>query len=232
MPVVSLPRFKLLRRSTAPTEVQVDEWDNVEGRKTFIDVREEDAFWFASDYGQVWRLGCTDAPTALMISRLDPSVSDPIALAFLLVGWGVRFNTWLERTNPPRHRLSPKSSKHLASLRHESHRFSKADYDKYLRHRRSLLSTSTGRAALLRGGIVWRLALEDVSVSDVFAGPSSQAIRGVGIVRHNGQGGYLVDDDLNSDEVDAIIGHYDLYLGKSIMVCTVSTVYSQNSHRR
>ncbi|KAJ2914910.1 hypothetical protein MD484_g5505, partial [Candolleomyces efflorescens] len=213
MPVTSLPRFKLLRRSTVPTEVQVTEWDNVSGRKTVIKVREEDAFWFASDYGQSWRLGCTSAPIALMISRLDASISDPISLAFLLVGQGVRFNTWAERIHPPRHHLSPSGSKHLASLRHESHRFSGEDWSKYLRHRRILLSSSAGRAALLRGGIIWRLALEDVSVSEALSGPSSEAFKKAGIVRHNGQGGYLVDDDLDFDELDAIVGHYDLYLG-------------------
>ncbi|KAF6755511.1 hypothetical protein DFP72DRAFT_743316, partial [Ephemerocybe angulata] len=61
------------------------------------------------------------------------------------------------------------------------------------------------------GGIIWRLAVSNVSTSDVLAGPSHHALEGKGIVRSNGHGGFLVDDALSIDEVDAICGHYDVY---------------------
>ena len=61
------------------------------------------------------------------------------------------------------------------------------------------------RAALLKGGIIWRLALEVLSVDDVLAGPSTETVTNYVVAR---DGVYAIDDDLSPDEMDIICGVY------------------------
>ncbi|KAF6750467.1 hypothetical protein DFP72DRAFT_1072190 [Ephemerocybe angulata] len=219
MPVVSTPRFKSLRHHTDTVLAQVIDWDNVDGRSTRTVSQNATAYWFSIDYGQRWRLGCTSAAVALSICRSDANKT-PIALAFDLIGQGVRFHTWQEVSHVPHITLT--SSSRLIKFRKRLTVFDATDYDNYTRNCQSLFKTHIGRAALLRGGIIWRLAVSNVSTSDVLAGPSHHALEGKGIVRSNGHGGFLVDDALSIDEVDAICGHYDVYDERHLQVARFS----------
>ncbi|KAI1789776.1 hypothetical protein LXA43DRAFT_892236 [Ganoderma leucocontextum] len=88
------------------------------------------------------------------------------------------------------------------------------DYKEYQRRAYAILSQPKGRAALLRGGIVWRLALEILgagpSVELAQQGPSSDVWHyGQAFVPSRGDASY--DDALSSDELDVICGVYKVY---------------------
>ncbi|KAF6751747.1 hypothetical protein DFP72DRAFT_473885 [Ephemerocybe angulata] len=219
IPVAAHPRFKSLRSHRHVALVEVNDWDNVDGRWSSNVSTEVTLYWFSADYGQKWRLGCVSAPVALTICRFDLSKT-PVALAFELVGQGIRFHTWLEVANVCS--TGPPSSGRLIKYRRRLTVFDSRDYDTYTINCRSLCKGHVGRAALLRGGIVWRLAIPYVSFGDVLSGPSSAALQGKGIVRSNGQGSFLVDDDLTVDEVDAICGHYDVYDERHLQIARFS----------
>lgn len=87
------------------------------------------------------------------------------------------------------------------------------DYREYERRVYALISQPKGRAALLRGGIVWRLAIE-VLGGDwrelAKAGPSEDFIY-YGQVFVPPRGDHYYDDGLSSDELDVICGVYKVY---------------------
>ena len=87
------------------------------------------------------------------------------------------------------------------------------DYREYERRVYALISQPRGRAALLRGGIVWRLAIE-VLGGDwrefAKAGPSEDFIY-YGQVFVPPRGDHYYDDGLSSDELDVICGVYKVY---------------------
>ncbi|KAJ2912348.1 hypothetical protein MD484_g8066, partial [Candolleomyces efflorescens] len=182
MPIVTLPRFKLLRRSMVSVPMYLEEWDNNQGRLSKLVEAPQEAFWFASDHGQQWFIGCLSPAVALMICRLNQSLVHPMVLAQDLLNRG-------------------------------DYQYSKNDYESYLRTKRELLTGPAGRAALLRGGIAWRLAIEDTSFDEVFSGASREAYEGRGVLRGTGSGTYLIDNDLSADELDCLCGFYETFIG-------------------
>jgi hypothetical protein len=94
---------------------------------------------------------------------------------------------------------------------------SQADYAIYEATRDSYLKQRHARAALLKGGIVWRLAIESISSSNALMGPSlptagmSDGSQMNAIFLH--EDGSFFDDDLTSDEMDLICGVYRIYTG-------------------
>jgi hypothetical protein len=87
------------------------------------------------------------------------------------------------------------------------------DYKAYEFKRDAFLRSPHGRAAILTGGIVWRLAIDVLGIDDVLRGPSEDSYQ-FG-VRHNATG--LVpscDDILSEDELDLICGVYKVYTSK------------------
>ncbi|KAI1783062.1 hypothetical protein LXA43DRAFT_904339 [Ganoderma leucocontextum] len=87
------------------------------------------------------------------------------------------------------------------------------DYREYECRVHALLSQPKGRAALLRGGIVWRLAVEVLGGNWrelAKMGPSSDVYSyGQPFVPHRGDPYY--DDALSSDELDVVCGVYKVY---------------------
>jgi hypothetical protein len=190
--------------------VQINEWHNIDGRRSYLAEEPRQAFWLTGD--QEWLVGCTSASVALLICRLDQSLVDPISIAHHLVGQGIQFHTWEATPTTPEPFV--RKTKCLIKFRRQHYRFTKDDFESYLLTHRSLLrgSASACRAALMRGGIIWRLALEDVSFDNVFIGPSTHTLEGSGITRGDGQGAFLVDDELNLDELECICGLYETFL--------------------
>ncbi|KAF9472807.1 hypothetical protein BDN70DRAFT_773109, partial [Pholiota conissans] len=77
------------------------------------------------------------------------------------------------------------------------------DYTEYLRRREDLLKGPKGRAALMHGGIVARIARDVVEPHIVLNGPSSDAVT---IGEHKR---YTLNDDvLDKNDVDIICGVY------------------------
>ena len=89
------------------------------------------------------------------------------------------------------------------------------DYKAYEQRAREVLSQPRGRAAALRGGIVWRLAVEllgEELVREVEEGPSADVWRhGHELAETRGPSWY--EDALSSYELDVICGVYKVFTG-------------------
>jgi hypothetical protein len=68
------------------------------------------------------------------------------------------------------------------------------------------------RAALLAGGIVWRLALEAICPGIALMGPSDTVAHFGDVLQS--PDGPLVDDSLTEEELNLICGVYDVYTGE------------------
>ncbi|RXW16790.1 hypothetical protein EST38_g9067 [Candolleomyces aberdarensis] len=130
MPVVLLPRFKLLRWVTVSLVTQIDKWDNVDGQWSFLAQTMQEVYWFVGDHGQPWSVGCISPEVALLICRLDQTLLDPLAIAHVLLGQGIRFQTWkLVPTLPETLlRFTPR----LLKYRRHNYQYTKNDYESYL----------------------------------------------------------------------------------------------------
>ena len=87
------------------------------------------------------------------------------------------------------------------------------DYKEYERRARELLSQPRGRSAILRGGIIWRLAVEllgEDCLKEATLGPSADVWRhGREISVKRGDPWY--EDTLSNYELDVICGVYKVY---------------------
>ncbi|KAJ3543872.1 hypothetical protein NMY22_g2989 [Coprinellus aureogranulatus] len=221
MPITSLPLFKRLNFFQGQVKVQVEAWDNVRGRSTpKLIFRMETAYWLdiPSDPDRLptaWYIGTNTPELALALCRIGGSVrcSNPVSIAWYLATKGVPFQTWFKRRPEQIRPLAGiRASPELIQFRLESQcTFGERDYQEYVRCRRRLLDGPAGRAAVKMGGIIWRLATEDIGIRDVLSGvPSEDVLCGQRVVRQDGEGSFLVDDGLNLDEIMAICGEYEV----------------------
>lgn len=154
-----------------------------------------------------WRLIVEDPVTALecLRRRWGPHSVD---IAYELYSRGCAFQTCILSNCPPVHDrpvtigLGYRLSGYKPCMR---------DYVTYEGIRNNFLTTPRARAALLKGGIVWRLAREVVSDAAVALGPSSE-VYGTGR-RFSSREGVFWDDDLSEDELDLICGVYKVFTG-------------------
>jgi hypothetical protein len=139
---------------------------------------------------------------------------DPMQIVHELLHRGIAFNTCIRGcANMP---LIPRLVYRYGGLgyRPQGYKPDHIDYAVYesLRHR--FLCSQRGRAAMLAGGIVARLAREDVRYEDVCNGPSDSVFED-GICLWDGEESSLAywDDKLSEDEVDLICGVYRVDTG-------------------
>ncbi|KIM35115.1 hypothetical protein M413DRAFT_79731 [Hebeloma cylindrosporum] len=100
------------------------------------------------------------------------------------------------------------------TYRLDNHAFTKADFDVAMLACQAVLTSPQGRAALLRGGIVGRIAKEYLSKDGVLDGPSIEVTaHRVGYLAPSAQGNGIrfCDDQLTEDEIAIICGTYSLY---------------------
>jgi hypothetical protein len=113
--------------------------------------------------------------------------------------------------------LVPRSFSNIPILpiRLTGYQFTQKDYLVYEKHRASILSSQRGRAALLCGGIVWRLAKDFLSADAVLQGPSPAAtVHRWGFkAATSREDCKLHDDDLSELDLDLICGVYRCYTG-------------------
>jgi hypothetical protein len=96
------------------------------------------------------------------------------------------------------------------------YKFTQDDYFAYEQERAALLrDPRIARAALLRGGIVWRLAVATLSFDDVLDGPTTAAtLRRQGVVLKTSDASVdLCDDGLSKLELDIICGLHHCLTG-------------------
>ncbi|EAU86884.2 hypothetical protein CC1G_10775 [Coprinopsis cinerea okayama7 len=151
-----------------------------------------------------WKLAVLNAMDALFVCRLcDKFTEDEIV--FTLVQKGVSFRLFM-----PRRHLRPSlyqtPSYSPLPVRPLKHKFTKADYDSYINTRTLVLSQPHMKAALRRGGIIWRLAIATLGMGDA----QREAVGCGSLITTNLQGydGEYVDDGLTARELDLICGAY------------------------
>lgn len=157
---------------------------------------------------QWYVLAIRDATTILQIFRQSPR--SLLGIARDLLNQGTPFHTVKcvkEVPSPP-----PERPNFGLGHRPEGHKFHPCEYSAYERAKSNILSSAFGRVALLRGGILWRLAKDMVSIKSVTRGPTSSCkTQGNLVGRYDSYG--LVDDFLTSEEEDIICGVYHVYTG-------------------
>ncbi|PBK60787.1 hypothetical protein ARMSODRAFT_857637, partial [Armillaria solidipes] len=108
----------------------------------------------------------------------------------------------------------------IISFRPADYKFSTRDYQAYVENHTNILNKPHSHAALLQGGIVWRLAKEHFSLDAALHGPSSTVIQSrTGYVFGDKDNAWsLWDDDLVGDEADLICGLHKCYTGYGVQV--------------
>lgn len=126
-----------------------------------------------------------------------------------LVDCGKSFRIFM---NPKRPKKYPRPTPPILPHPENSRPFMHYDFVAYERVRERFFQHPHARAALLEGGIIWRLAMEHLDSQDALRGPSDSANDfGDSISLPNGT--ELVDDSLTDDERDLICGTYIIYTG-------------------
>jgi hypothetical protein len=140
---------------------------------------------------------------------------DPMQIAHELLHRGIAFNICIRGPAyaPPIPRLLYRYGG--LGYRPQGYKPDHIDYAAYESLRRRFLCSPRGRAAILAGGIVARLAREDVRYEDVCNGPSDSVFEN-GICLWNGKESSLAywDDQLSEDELDLICGVYRVDTGR------------------
>ena len=98
------------------------------------------------------------------------------------------------------------------------------EYAAYDRKRREFLHSPRGRAALLRGGIVWRLAVLTLRPDDVLSGPS--AFRSSQFTYEDRQ---YWDDSLTEEECNLICGAYRIAVPDRALQNSISSWWPRDS---
>ncbi|KAF8156129.1 hypothetical protein B0H34DRAFT_799189 [Crassisporium funariophilum] len=177
----------------------------------------EDLFVFSSPKSDscCWVLGVHSATAALYVCRYilkNPMAHTIVTVAHRLLDRGIPFRTLLPLTCSPR-QVTITEPYMPQSYRLSDHTFTKADFDVAMLACRSVLSSPQGRAALLQGGIVGRIAREYVSKDGVLGGPSIEVTaHRVGYLVPSGDNNVkFCDDQLTANEVAIICGTYSLH---------------------
>ncbi|KAF8153043.1 hypothetical protein B0H34DRAFT_861250 [Crassisporium funariophilum] len=177
----------------------------------------EDLFVFSSPKSDScrWVLGVHSATAALYVCRYileNPMAHTIVTVAHRLLDRGIPFRTLLPLTCSPR-QVTIAEPYVPRSYRLSDHTFTKADFDVAMLACRSVLSSPQGRAALLQGGIVGRIAREYVSKDGVLSGPSIEVTaHRVGYLVPSGDNNIkFCDDQLTANEVAIICGTYSLH---------------------
>jgi hypothetical protein len=168
-----------------------------------------------------WVLGLYRAADLLYAFRLlDRGAGNIYGVARLLIQRGVPFRT-LQHLRPIAPSFSMSSIVRFIPIRLSDYTFTPHDYATYLHDRLAILSGPRGRSALLRGGIVWRLAKDYLSHDATLEGPS-HAVRAYRVgqsfrdSRSDCENWEYWDDDLTKDEWDSLCGLYRCYTGMSL----------------
>src|SRR5271156_3065774 len=230
-----------LRLPTGPSE---ELWDLRSGnhRKVRADTlpliipKKSDSLFFVSppalreEPSCPWIIALTTAADALFVYRLllERDFSS-ISLGYLLVDEGMRFRTLLclPRLSIP---SSIKTVHAVIPIRVKDYKFNTSDYHSYVQERTRLLSSPRGRAALLEGGIVGRIAKEHLGHDCAALGPSSAVtVRRDGFSFEDGTNGTCWDDALSKEEIHIICGLYRCYTGMtpSCLINLVLILYSR-----
>jgi len=164
-----------------------------------------------------WRLVVDHAATVVFSMRSRWGGKRLEVLVMHLVELGIPFQTLLQRPQAPTRTIRyidtyvevgvcDRQFQGLGT-REQSWEAGLDDYAVYIYRREAFLQTPRCRAALLRGGIVWRLAMESHNLAVAADGPS-ETVSDFGRCFQGDDGESYWDDWLTDEEVDLICGVY------------------------
>jgi len=156
-----------------------------------------------------------EAPTAVMCLHRDWG-SDILKIAEKLLEKGIAFRT-LQAMGVVAEARRPLTELRTYEPAHVRRPFQAAyaDYVVYEQRRHEFMKQPRARAALLHGGLVWRLALHSLGfdvLPSVLEGISREGVP-FGLMLTIGDQTYF-DDHLSEEEVDFICGTYYVRTGK------------------
>jgi hypothetical protein len=157
---------------------------------------------------QWYLLALQEATTILQMFRFPCNTLGN--LTRMLIDQGIRFSTVKCLTREPRGATKRESIG--LGRREADHKFDVIEYLAYEKAKGDILASSIGRAALMEGGIVWRLAKDIVRSGTVLQGPSELA-KSQGTVMGSLGKYHLVDDRLQPADEDIICGVYHVLKG-------------------
>jgi hypothetical protein len=233
--------YEFLRSLDNSKSLKNSSWDLADGNRMSIAdselfrrmrlVGDGEDKWYIFDFKDAatvpWMVALPNVVDALYVCRLDQigglRITD-FEVARELLYHGIQFSTLL-----PIRPLPLSTTPRIAvPVRLAGYKFTEEDYYAYEQQRAALLSdTRVARAALLRGGIVWRLAVATLSFDDVLEGPTTAATlqrRGI-VVRTSDNSLELCDDGLSQLELDIICGLYHCDTGVLFYLLSFSTVF-------
>jgi hypothetical protein len=166
-----------------------------------------------------WVLVTTSATTVLecLRRRCGPSTID---IVLFLLKKGASFNTAVSAIDLPTSISCPSPERFVGlGFRDADYKPDAFDYAAYEERRTTFLLTPRGRAAMMQGGIVWRLAKETLEDrwNDVVQGPTD-SVRSTGEELKLVDGRSLWDDRLTTEELNLICGVYKQATGMSVKV--------------
>lgn len=160
-----------------------------------------------------WKVAVYTATAALYVCRLGEALREE-EIALHLVSSGIPFRTLQTMSSLPPAPLERLPSV-LIPMRLSGHEFNEDDYSFYLKQCRSVMSVRRSRAALLRGGFAWRIALDYIRTNQAIRGPW-----GVHpdpkhmFVVQDSDGVQYADDELTNNEYDVLSGIYLTFTGQ------------------
>jgi hypothetical protein len=167
---------------------------------------------FSSRY---YHLAVPAASTAVECYRRD--FTTITIAAQRLVDRGKLFKTLMSPTRPKRRRR-PKPF--VLPHREAAYIFKHSDFVAYEARQDRYFLYPHARAALLEGGILWRLAMECLDAQDALNGPSDSA-HDFGEFFSLPDGTKVIDDCLTENERDLISGVYIVYTGAFVVYLSV-----------
>ncbi|KAF8515612.1 hypothetical protein BU17DRAFT_51571 [Hysterangium stoloniferum] len=140
-------------------------------------------------------------------------------LVCYLLDRGIPFTTWIPSSIPfipPYPSGPPPPSIHSIGLGccDMSYKPDAVDYMAYQEQRDVFFHHPHAHTALLRGGIVWCVAMQSISQDAVLVGPTYQVFTH-GQAFQTSDGTYWWDDDLSEDELNLIYGVYKVFTDMS-----------------
>jgi len=157
----------------------------------------------------------TNSRDAMFVYRLLGHADfTPTSLCQFLLENGIAFRTLQHLVHIDSSRTL-NNDETLLQMRLPGYKFGRDDYEAYVRHRAQLLASPRGRAALLRGGIVARIAREHIAIDSALFGPSSAVtVHRLGM-HITDEGLEFWDDDLTENEIGIICGVHRCFTGMS-----------------
>jgi hypothetical protein len=167
-----------------------------------------------ADFSDGMEVMLRDPATILECYRQFVTLQDAITFLFMN---GRPFYTFLSRNRIPQPqpmRMKPSPTLGFYAKNYEP---GLREYRHYERVRKEFCSLPRARAALTRGGIIWRLALESIGVPAeeiVRNGPSQEVLTHGISVTDPQTSNILWDDDLSEEEKDLICGVCQVFTGE------------------